>query len=131
MPRKSPGIIQLVIVGGIFLIIGNILYNRRPTGGSTSPATAAEDQGEADARAALAQLEARLAPPAGPVWKDGLAAVVLVDVSGSMHDRIAGERRRKIEAAQQAANDLVGAFARYAAAHADQTPPVRATRSRR
>ena len=58
-------------------------------------------------------------PPAGTVWKDGLAAVVLVDVSGSMHDRIKGERRRKIEAAQAAAIDLVGAFTRYATAHPD------------
>ncbi len=66
-------------------------------------------------------MQGRLAPPAGTVWKDGLAAVVLVDVSGSMHDRIKGERRRKIEAAQAAAIDLVGAFARYASAH-PETP---------
>ena len=45
--------------------------------------------------------------------------MVLVDVSGSMHDRIKGERRRKIEAAQAAAIDLVGAFTRYATAHPD------------
>ena len=38
-----------------------------------------------------------------------------------MHDRIKGERRRKIEAAQAAAIDLVGAFARYANAH-PETP---------
>ena len=65
-------------------------------------------------RELTAALTARLTPPAGTAWKDGLAAVVLVDVSGSMHDRIKGERRRKIEAAQAAAIDLVGAFARYA-----------------
>jgi Mg-chelatase subunit ChlD len=41
-----------------------------------------------------------------------------------MHDRIAGERRRKLEAAQQAANDLVGAFARYADAHKDKPVQV-------
>ncbi len=34
-----------------------------------------------------------------------------------MHDRIKGERRRKIEAAQAAAIDLVGTFNRYANAH--------------
>jgi uncharacterized protein YegL len=118
MPRKSPTIIELVIVGGILLIIGNIAFNRK-TPGSGPAATPAGDDAEAETRAALAQLEARVAPPAGTVWKDGLAAVVLVDVSGSMHDRIAGERRRKIEAAQQAATDLVGAFSRYAAAHAN------------
>jgi Mg-chelatase subunit ChlD len=122
MARKGPTIIELVIVCAIFLIIGNILYNRRAPGGA-APETAPEEQTQADARA-LAQLETKLAPPAGTTWKDGLAAVVLVDVSGSMHDRIAGERRRKIEAAQQAANDLVGAFARYAAAHTDQAVQV-------
>ena len=61
-----------------------------------------------------------MTPPAG-TWKDGLAAVVLVDVSGSMHDRIKADRPRKIEAAQAAAIDLVGAFARYGTAH-PETP---------
>jgi len=123
MARKSPTIIELVIVGGILLIIGNIAFNRRAPGG-TSPSTAPEDQAEDQTKAALARLETRLAPPAGTVWRDGLAAVVLVDVSGSMHDRIAGERRRKLEAAQQAATDLVGAFARYADAHKDKPVQV-------
>ena len=116
MARKSPTIIELVIVGAILLILGNIFFGRRTPGGA-SRSTAPEDQAEDATKAALARLEARLAPEAGTAWKDGLAAVVLVDVSGSMHDRIAGDRRRKIEAAQQAANDLVGAFARYADAH--------------
>ena len=123
MARKSPTIIELVIVGGILLIIGNIAFNRRAPGGA-SQSTASEDQAEDPTKAALARLETRLAPPAGTVWRDGLAAVVLVDVSGSMHDRIAGERRRKLEAAQQAANDLVAAFARYADAHKDKPVQV-------
>ncbi len=119
---SSPPIIQLVIVGGIVLIVGNIFYSgfRRAT---APPATATPAAGESDpdreARELAARLKSRLTPPADIVWKDGLAAVVLVDVSGSMHDRIKGERRRKIEAAQAAAVDLVGAFARYAAAHPD------------
>ena len=100
MARKSPTIIELVIVGGILLIIGNIVFNRRAPGGA-SQSTASEDQAEDPTKAALARLEAKLAPPATTAWRDGLAAVVLVDVSGSMHDRIAGERRRKLEAAQQ------------------------------
>jgi len=124
MARKSPTVVELAIVGAILLIIGSIVSSairRRSSGVSTSSPTTASEESVADreARELTATLRARLTPPAGTVWKDGLAAVVLVDVSGSMHDRIKGERRRKIEAAQAAAIDLVGAFARYATAHPD------------
>jgi Mg-chelatase subunit ChlD len=125
--RSSPTIVGITIVGGILLIGGSIVNNscRRVDSGATS--TTSEAPAESDearaARELAAALRTRLTPPADTVWKDGLAAVVLVDVSGSMHDRIKGERRRKIEAAQAAAIDLVGAFARYAAAHPD-TPVV-------
>jgi Mg-chelatase subunit ChlD len=122
--RKSPTIVELAIVGAILFIIGSIASTaiRRLSGGpATSSSTSApeESAAEREARELTATLRARLMPPADIVWKDGLAAVVLVDVSGSMHDRIKGERRRKIEAAQAAAIDLVGAFTRYAAAHPD------------
>jgi len=123
MARKSPTIVELSIVCAILFIIGSIASNacRRNTGSSTSGTTSTPTESDADreARERVAALRERLMPPAGTVWKDGLAAVVLVDVSGSMHDRIKGERRRKIEAAQAAAIDLVGAFARYAEAHKD------------
>jgi hypothetical protein len=124
MPRKSPRIVELTILGAILFIVGSIVFNslRSPGGAASPPATASgESEAEREARELTATLQARLAPAAGTTWKDGLAAVVLVDVSGSMHDRIKGERRRKIEAAQASAIDLVGAFARYAAAH-PETP---------
>ena len=124
--RKSPTIIELMIVGAILFILGSIFFGKRggSGGGSSTAATAPPDDSAAiEERNLMAALEGRLTPPDDTVWKDGLAAVVLVDVSGSMHDRIKGERRRKIEAAQEAATDLVGAFQRYAAAHAD-TPVV-------
>jgi uncharacterized protein YegL len=123
VPRKSPRIVELLIVGGILFIMGSIFFGHR-TPGSSSALAPAEDTSEAEARAVIDGLEKRLAPPADQKWQDGLAAVVLVDVSGSMHDRIAGEKRRKIEAAQATANDLVAAFARYAAAHKDQRVEV-------
>ena len=123
MSRKSPRIVELAIVGAILLIVGSIVSNacRDSGGGSTSNSASGPEESSADreARELTARLQGRLMPAAGTVWKDGLAAVVLVDVSGSMHDRIKGERRRKIEAAQAAAIDLVGAFTRYAAAHPD------------
>lgn len=120
MARKSPTLVELLIVIVIGGIIISILSGRRENPVPSS--TAAQEEAsaaEAEAKALALDLERRLTPPAATTWKDGLAAVVLVDVSGSMHDRIKGERRRKIEAAQAAANDLVGAFARYAAAHTD------------
>jgi Mg-chelatase subunit ChlD len=117
MARKRPTIIEvmiLVAIGGIILsIIRGAVSDSTPAAPATEDAAAPEDEA-ARAEAALA---ARLAPPAGTTWKDGLAAVVLLDVSGSMHDRITGERRRKIDAARAAVNDLVGAFAKYADAN--------------
>jgi Mg-chelatase subunit ChlD len=124
--RKSPTIIELMIVGTILAILASIFFGKRggSGGGSSTAATEpADDSAAIEERNLMAALEGRLTPPDDTVWKDGLAAVVLVDVSGSMHDRIKGERRRKIEAAQAAAIDLVGAFQRYAAAHAG-TPVV-------
>jgi hypothetical protein len=121
MARKGPTLIELLIlvaIGGIVVSIFIGSRDNRSASSSTDP-QAQVSAAEAEARALALDLERRLTPPAGTTWKDGLAALVLVDVSGSMHDRIKGERRRKIEAAQAAANDLVGAFARYAAAHTD------------
>jgi Ca-activated chloride channel family protein len=123
VPRRGkPTIVELAILGAILFIIVSIVSSalrEKGTGSGPAGATAAPEESADDreARELRTALTARLAPPAGTTWKDGLAAVVLVDVSGSMHDRIKGERRRKIEAAQAAAIDLVGAFARYAAEH--------------
>ena len=85
---------------------------------SSTPAGAAPPA-DADATARVAALAAQLEPPSKE-WRDGMAAVVLVDVSGSMAERVGdagGQRRRKIVIAQRAALDLVGAFETYARAH--------------
>jgi Mg-chelatase subunit ChlD len=88
---------------------------------TTTPAPrAAEDESR------TAALAARLTPTTTE-WRDGLAAVVLVDVSGSMNDRVRdadGERRRKIAIARRAALDLVKSFEAYARAHAAETVSV-------
>jgi hypothetical protein len=120
MARKSPTVIELLILVAIAGIIVSIVAGAlgdRSGGGTPSPQEPTASDREAEEL--TARLEKTLAPAAGRTWKDGLAAIVLVDVSGSMRDRIPGEPRRKLEAAQAAALDLVGAFARYAAAHAD------------
>jgi prepilin-type N-terminal cleavage/methylation domain-containing protein len=110
-------LIVVAILGIIAAIVVPALSDRQPPPAAGPAAGEAESTAEREAREQVASLEARLTPAPATAWTDGLAAIVLVDVSGSMHDRIRGERRRKIEAAQAAANDLVGAFARYAAAH--------------
>ena len=55
--------------------------------------------------------------------REGLAAAIVIDVSGSMDDRVTGEdgrRARKIDVARRAARDLVEQFAAYADEHKDE-----------
>jgi Mg-chelatase subunit ChlD len=62
--------------------------------------------------------------PAAPVeTRDGLAAAIVIDVSGSMADQVDGpdgRRETKIEVARRAALDIVDQFVRYADDHKDQ-----------
>jgi Mg-chelatase subunit ChlD len=67
------------------------------------------------------RLDAALAPATPVEERPGLAAMVLIDVSGSMEQRIRGERTQKIEVARRAALDLVEQFARYATDHPKET----------
>jgi Mg-chelatase subunit ChlD len=55
--------------------------------------------------------------------RDGIAAAIVIDVSGSMDDRVTGEdgrRARKIDIARRAARDLVEQFAAYADGHKEE-----------
>lgn len=64
-----------------------------------------------------------LAPKEDVAPRDGLAAAIVIDVSGSMDDRVTGEdgrRARKIDIARRAARDLVEQFAAYAEAHSNE-----------
>jgi uncharacterized protein with von Willebrand factor type A (vWA) domain len=66
------------------------------------------------------RIDLELASPASgdaPQLREGIAAVLLVDVSGSMDDRIARGEERKIAIARRAALDLVTQFDAYADAH--------------
>lgn len=70
------------------------------------------------------RIDAELAPADGappPALREGLAAAILIDTSGSMDRRApdsAGET--KLEVARRAAMDLVDQFAKYAADHKNE-----------
>jgi Mg-chelatase subunit ChlD len=72
---------------------------------------------------AAQELDERLKPEGSVDAREGLAAAILIDVSGSMAEEVAGRDRRKepkIEIARRAALDLVNQFASYAADHKDE-----------
>ncbi len=70
------------------------------------------------------RIDERLAPASSEPQREGLAAAIVIDVSGSMKDSVRGEggiRERKIDIARRAAKDLVEQFARYADEHKGET----------
>lgn len=74
-------------------------------------------ESEEGASRADRRLEEQLAPTSAIAAREGLAAAILIDVSGSMRDRVQGEgdaREPKIDIARRAARALVEQFARYA-----------------
>lgn len=82
----------------------------------------AEDPAAAAERR-LAQIGAELTPGNAPAPREGLAAAILIDVSGSMLDKVEGpdgRQMRKIDIARRAANDLVTHFSRYAKDHPEE-----------
>lgn len=71
----------------------------------------------------LQEIGEQLAPASTPEARDGVAAAIVIDVSGSMEDEVEGEDGRdvdKIEIARRAARDLVDQFAKYAEAHPNE-----------
>ncbi len=84
------------------------------------------ESGSSEAGEALGRTDRRideqLAPASTVPAREGLAAAIVIDVSGSMDDKVRGENgrdERKIEVARRAARDLVEQFARYADEHPD------------
>jgi von Willebrand factor type A domain len=69
-------------------------------------------------------LQGRLHPPNDAAAdREGLAAAIVIDVSGSMKDRVqgqGGQREEKIAIARRAALDLVDQFVGYARDHPDE-----------
>jgi hypothetical protein len=114
----------LVALGGITLsIVRPAACRSTPPSSASSSAPAPAPEPEPGGDAARDAIAARL-KPGDITWKDGVAAVVLVDVSGSMGDRVRnaqGDRERKIVIARRAALDLVRSFETYARAHPGET----------
>lgn len=82
-----------------------------------------EESGEPRLSRADRRIDEQLAPAAALQVREGLAAAIVIDVSGSMDEEVAGEggaREAKIEIARRAARDLVDQFARYAEDHRDE-----------
>lgn len=70
------------------------------------------------------RVDEALAPAEVVPAREGLAAAIVIDVSGSMEERVTGEdgrRARKIDVARRAARDLIEQFAAYADTHQDET----------
>jgi hypothetical protein len=113
--RRKPGITAARVIGVLLIVmLWRSCYETR----SPAPQTAEERAADVSA------IEAALASTDAPPPRDGIAAVVLIDVSGSMADP-AGDApggEPKIAVARRAALDLVKQFERYAAAH--QGEPV-------
>ena len=69
------------------------------------------------------RIDDQLASAAQGPAREGLAAAIVIDVSGSMRETVrgeSGEKERKVEIARRAARDLVEQFARYADDHKDE-----------
>lgn len=67
----------------------------------------------------VAGIEREITPSGTVETREGIAAVVLMDVSGSMADELS-DGGRKIDVARRAALDLIKQFDRYAKAHPDE-----------
>jgi Mg-chelatase subunit ChlD len=81
-----------------------------------------EEEGPSLSRAER-RIDEQLTPSTDTPPREGLAAAIVIDVSGSMDGEVAGADGRsepKIEIARRAARDLVEQFARYADDHPDE-----------
>jgi von Willebrand factor type A domain len=112
---------------GTWIIIGLLLIaaGRCRDNSSTQPGSSVGRVAEAPARDTR-EIEQAIEPvkPAAES-REGLAAAIAIDVSGSMDDRVTGEdgrRARKIDVARRATRELVAQFAAYASEH--QGEPV-------
>jgi hypothetical protein len=106
---------SLVIIGLILFAMARCRDNSGP--GSVGKVAEAPAK---DVRA----IESALQPESTGAPREGIAAAVVIDVSGSMDDRVMGadgRRTRKIDVARRAARDVIEQFASYADEHPGET----------
>src|SRR5215204_2253812 len=104
------------IVLGLLIFVGSRCRDNSspPRTGRTAEAPARDTR----------EIDQALTPAPAAEPREGVAAAIVIDVSGSMDDRVtdaAGRRARKIDVARRAARDLVAQFAAYASAHPGET----------
>src|SRR5688572_8962416 len=110
--RSSNG--TWIIIGLLLIAAGRCRDNSTSSSGSSVGRVA--EAPKRDTR----EIEQALEPVTPTESREGLAAAIAIDVSGSMDDRVTGEdgrRARKIDVARRAARELVAQFATYANEH--------------
>lgn len=105
MRRRGRG---LTFVWILIVLAGIFLYRRD------------RQRVEQEGAEAVSSIDNALMPEAPAPERDGLAAAILIDVSGSMDETPDGGGVKKIVSAKRAAIDLVDQFARYAADHPNE-----------
>jgi Mg-chelatase subunit ChlD len=108
--RRRP---PFFIIGLVLFVIWAARRDNNPSNGAAEP--------ERDVRPSRTErrIDESLTPSGTVPVREGLAAAILIDVSGSMEDavRTPDGREPKIATARRAAADLVQQFANYAASH--------------
>jgi len=114
MSRRGRGAGSFGFVFLLFIIIAVIA---RRSGNERS------EESEDGGGNSVAAVSRQLTPEGTVTAREGIAALVLMDVSGSMADsvRAGGARRPKIEIAREAALTLVRQFDAYGKAHPEET----------
>jgi len=109
--------VRLILAIVVLVVIFKAIKDRDRTSGEPEHVDRATREVE--------RLQGELRPPdnAPTTIKEGLAAAIVIDVSGSMKDKVEGrngQREEKIAIARRAALDLVDQFAGYAKDHPDE-----------
>jgi hypothetical protein len=105
---------------GLFLLILSMMASKECRGPVNSPSSYHEPTA-VPVRNPIAEV---LRPDPAANYRDGIAAAILIDTSGSMRDNVTdadGSKRPKIDIAQRAALNLVKQFDNYARQHPDQS----------
>jgi len=108
----------------LFIILAGVWLNHRRSDRKpeSQPAASASEAGPV-----VNPLDAELRAAPSAARQEGIGAVILVDASGSMADKVedaGGARRPKMEIARRSVTDLVARFESFAREHGDRTVRV-------